>query len=60
MEHTKIDVWLIDSKGLNNKWYEDIHAGGEDSYFTHEPIPPHHLELIKPDNENLFSDTDLE
>jgi len=60
MEHTNIDVWLIDSKGLKNKWYEDKHAGSYESYFTHEVIPPHHLELIKPDNENIFSDLDFE
>ena len=52
--HSKIDVWLIDTKGLPNTWYEDYHSGWEDGVYTHEKIPSYFIELIKADNENLF------
>ena len=45
--HANIDIWIIDTKGLPNKWYKDIFGGGEEeSILTHEPIPPHYLELL--------------
>ena len=46
VKNANIDIWIIDTKGLKNKWFEDIHSGQENSVVTHQPISSYHLDLI--------------
>ena len=54
LENAKFDVWIVDTKDLKNKFYEDL--DGFDDYgsiYTTEPIPPSSIKLILKDNKTL-------
>lgn len=45
-----IDIWRIDTNGLDNEWVIDLNYVGEKEnqhIMTFQPIPPEHLELVK-------------
>jgi len=49
------DVWVIDTKGLPNKWWYDLYFRKYDGkILTFEPIPPNHLELINKEKEDVW------
>jgi len=51
------DVWVIDTKGLPNKWWYDLYFRKESNdgkILTFEPIPPSHLELIDKQKEDVW------
>ena len=50
-QDNKKDIWIIDTKGLENKWYIDP-VLGQDNICTDSPIPLENLQLI----ENGFED----
>ena len=42
------DVWIIDTKGLSNKWWYDLYfRKGDNKIMTFDSIPPNHLHLVE-------------
>ncbi|HRW22759.1 MAG TPA: hypothetical protein P5509_12375 [Bacteroidales bacterium] len=41
------DIWEIDTKKANVKWFKDIHIYSDVAILTFETIPPNALKLVK-------------
>ena len=47
MNNDNLDVWVIDTTKINNKWFEDFNYRGKKNHIiTQDPIPPTALKII--------------
>ena len=60
-KYSEIDIWVIDTQGLKNKWYQDPFGGDSsdgEALWTDTRIPSENLILLKPNNQDILQNID--